>query len=107
MDSNGGENYNSSSSGVDNTSIIGGVSGVIATYTLSNSNKFYFDNFYFGDLLVDHVAPIVISVNIIEQNKIDVLFDEVLDSVSAQLIGNYSCTPAIEITCPLMSAFEK
>jgi hypothetical protein len=106
VDSNGGENYNSSSSGVDNTSIIGGTSGIIATYTLSNSNKFYFDNFYFGDILVDHVAPTAISVHVIDQNKIDVLFDEVLDIVSAQLIGNYFCTPTIEVTSVLQDSIN-
>lgn len=37
--------------------------GVFCQYTSSNSNKFYFDNFYFGPPVLDTVKPYIISVD--------------------------------------------
>lgn len=101
IDSAGGDNYDSSSTGFDTTSIVGSSIGILTTYTLSNSNKFYFDNFYVGDEIVDIIPPVLLSVDALYDSQIDLLFDEVPESVSAQTAGNYYFAPTVGIASVL------
>lgn len=98
IDPNGGENFTNGFFGFDNTPMVGPYFGLICTYTVTNANKFYFDNFYIGDELVDNLPPILLSATSLYSNQVDLLFDEVLEIQSAQNSSNYSIIPFVQIS---------
>ncbi len=97
-DLSGGQNYSFLCSSNDGSNLFGSFSGVICNYTSSNSTKFYFDDVYIGDEQVDLTPPNILSVNVANSNTLDILFDEAVESTSAENTSNYSISPAISIT---------
>ncbi len=89
-DVTGGTTYILEATGTDNTYTTTNFFGITTVYTLSNSTKFYYDDFYNGPLVVDNTAPIIISSVVISANQLDVLFDENVDLITAQVLANYS-----------------
>lgn len=98
VDPSGGENFITGNSGFDATNIVGTSFGFICTYTVSNANKFYFDNFYIGDEIIDTTPSVLLSANPLYSNQIDLLFDQPITSSSATDNLNYSINPLIEVT---------
>lgn len=94
----GGTNYSSISIGNDLSNLVGGYFGIQCTYTSSNSTKFYYDNIYIGDEILDLTPPILLTTNVISKNKIDVLFDEPVSVNSSQNSANYLLSPTISIS---------
>jgi hypothetical protein len=76
--------------------------GIICTYTASNADNFFFDDFYFGNIIVDTTAPSVTSVEAINANQLEVLFSEAI-SPSATNISNYQITGNINPTSAAIS----
>lgn len=103
-DPTGGTNYVFDQSGTDATALVGSHFIWQCTYTSSNANKFYLDDIYVGNLLVDNVAPKLISAVAINQNAIDVLFDEPLNPTTAQDINNYDIQPFLSATSAVLDA---
>ena len=97
VDPSGNDNFSSYSIGNDPTSIIGTSVGIVCKYTVSNANKFYLDNFYVGNEILDLTPPKIVSAEAIFSNQIDILFDQAIETVSAQNILNYSISPFIGI----------
>lgn len=64
--------------------------GIHCNYTSSNSTKFYYDDFYVGDIIVDTDPPVALNIVVLNANELDVLFDEPLEQASAEDIINYS-----------------
>lgn len=98
IDPSGGENFVNGFSGFDPENIIGTSFGVLCKYTISNANKFYFDNFYVGDEILDVLPPSLVSATPSSTNQVDVLFDQPLLITSAENSVNYSIDPSHEIT---------
>ncbi|MBE0662312.1 MAG: lamin tail domain-containing protein [Bacteroidales bacterium] len=69
--------------------------GVFCKYTSSNINRFYFDDFYVGDILVDTIPPGITSAEAISQYNLALLFSEAVNPVSASNISNYSVNQGI------------
>ena len=92
-DFTGGANFSQIASGTDNSNSIGSYFGMLCVYTLSNANKFYYDNIYVGDEIVDTNPPILISATAISALQIDVLFNEAITSLSGENINNYDILP--------------
>ncbi|MAO32285.1 MAG: hypothetical protein CL824_02155 [Crocinitomicaceae bacterium] len=97
-DLSGGQNYSFLCSSNDGSNLFGSFSGVLCNYTSSNSTKFYFDDVFIGDEQVDLTPPNILSVNVANSNTLDILFDEAVESTSAENTSNYSISPAISIT---------
>lgn len=57
--------------------------GVSATFTSSNSQKYFFDDFYFGDVVVDDTPPEVVSALPTSNNELLVAFSEPITAESA------------------------
>jgi len=89
-DASGGINYTLEGSGFDNTFTSSAYIGFFCKYTVSNSTKFYFDNFYAGPIIVDITPPTLTSLNVVSTTQLDVLFSENVETVSAQTVNNYS-----------------
>ena len=97
IDPAGGINFVLVDSATDATNLLGTHSGMLAIYTAGNVNNFYYDDIYIGDEIVDTDPPVLLSATAINPNLIDVLFDEALDQVSAETVGNYSFNPTLGV----------
>lgn len=93
VDFAGGEAYSLVGSGTDASLLLGTHIGYWCTYTASNSTRYYLDNVYAGNEIVDTDPPTVVSVVAVNQNLIDVLFSESVDQASAEDVNNYDIQP--------------
>ena len=98
VDPAGGENYTLVGTGNDITNLLGTHTGMLNVYTSSNSTDFYYDDIYVGDEILDTDPPVLVSATAINANLIDVLFDEAVDQVSAEAIGNYAFSPSLAVS---------
>lgn len=86
----GGDSYQLEASATDAFSTVGTHFGFLDVYTSSNSTKFYFDEVYIGDIIVDLTPPTVASLTVVSSTELDVLFDEAVDVTTAQTLTNYT-----------------
>lgn len=63
--------------------------GVRCLYTVSNANRFYFDDFRVDELIPDTIPPVVEMVQVTSSNALVVHFNKALSSVSAEMVSNY------------------
>ncbi|MBI1837850.1 MAG: lamin tail domain-containing protein [Flavobacteriia bacterium] len=94
VDPAGGEQYLLQASANDPSNLVGSYFGIQTTYTVSNANKFYFDNVYVGPKIVDLTPPQIVSASAINQTQVDILFNEPLDPIAVQTTSNYSFSPS-------------
>lgn len=92
-DISGGTNYVSQGTANDPTILPGSFFGYSCTYTSSNANKFFLDDVYIGDPILDLQAPILLQASVISPNQVDVLFNEALSSTTANDLANYAILP--------------
>jgi len=88
IDPTGGTNYALEANGTDNVYNSTSYFGIYCKYTNTNSTNFFFDDFYIY-APPDITPPVLDSVKVISQNKIDVYFNEKLDIISLQNTANY------------------
>lgn len=93
IDANGGTNYSLAGTINDGTILLGTHFGLYDIYTVSNATKFYYDDVYVGDIIVDTVPPVLLSASPVTATAVDVLFNESLDQTSAENISNYDIIP--------------
>jgi hypothetical protein len=98
VDPTGGTNYAAAGSGTDATNLLGTHFGVLGTYTVSNADKFFYDNIYVGDEVIDTQAPTLTGATAISATQVDVLFSEPVSGAAATTAGNYALNPAVNIT---------
>ncbi|HOW31051.1 MAG TPA: lamin tail domain-containing protein [Bacteroidales bacterium] len=91
----GGNAYQPEATATDNTFTTTSWFGVYCKYTSSNSTKFYFDDVYAGEVIVDKTPPTLLTANVLSANTIDLHFSESLDQASAEKATNYSVDQAI------------
>ncbi|MCC6600017.1 MAG: lamin tail domain-containing protein [Crocinitomicaceae bacterium] len=96
-DATGGYNYNLQTSVTDNTYPTSTAMGMVCYYTATYASKFYFDDIYFGDIIVDTTPPSLISAVATDQNTVVASFSEPLNTLTAEDEGNYA---AIGLTGP-------
>lgn len=75
--------------------------GVVVKYSASNNTKYYLDDMYVGAIIVDIIPPVISSVNIIDDNHIDVIFSEAVDSATSQNNLNYLINNGIIVSIAL------
>lgn len=95
-DMTGGNDLNLASSGVE-LSIPTGVNfGYLNIYTASNANRFYLDDVYYGDWILDVTAPAISSTTIVTNQSIKVQFSEPVKPSVLQPT-NWTFSPAIAV----------
>ncbi|MCB2219914.1 MAG: lamin tail domain-containing protein [Bacteroidetes bacterium] len=94
-DPEGGTVYQSEGAVFDNTHTNTEWFGIFCQYTASNASKFYFDDFYVGPAIYDTIPPEVLSVEVLSDHELDVLFTEAVTFVSAGNTNNYSVNNGI------------
>jgi hypothetical protein len=92
-DAAGGTNYTFEGSGTDTQNLIGTHFSWQCVYTSSNANKFFLDDIYVGNIVVDAIAPALISATPIGPSSVDVLFNEPLNQLIAEDPNNYDLQP--------------
>nr|WP_294862683.1 lamin tail domain-containing protein [uncultured Fluviicola sp.] len=95
VDASGGTNYGSPYSGTDATTLLGTHFGGIQTYTASNASKFYYDDVYIGNEIIDTQAPSLISSSVITNSQLDLLFSEPVGGAALLQTSNYSINPSV------------
>lgn len=92
-DLGGSSNFVLQGSANDPSILNGTHTGFICTYTSSNATKFYYDDFYIGAPILDTQAPNVVQASAVSSNQVDLLFDEALESTTANDVANYAILP--------------
>ena len=103
-DFSGGQNYSLIATGNDPSNYIGGYFGFSAVYTISNATKFYYDNVYIGNEIIDNQPPLLDTAIAISATQVDAYFNEALDPVSAQIASNYVFNPTIGASYAVLDA---
>jgi len=63
--------------------------GFYCAYTSTRTDKFFFDNIKITSLLPDVIPPTAVEVIALSFTELEVIFDEVIDEVSANDVANY------------------
>ncbi|MEZ4886809.1 MAG: lamin tail domain-containing protein [Chitinophagales bacterium] len=63
--------------------------GVLIRYSQTNAAKFFFDDFFVGDIVVDTQAPEIVSANAISSTVIEVVFNEAVSAETSEDENNY------------------
>jgi len=98
VDFTGGTNYSASVNGNEITAPVGTNFGYLCVYTATNSTRFYLDNVYIGDEIVDTDAPAMTSITVVDASTLTLTYSEPITQLSAETLANYSITPTIAIT---------
>jgi hypothetical protein len=88
-DANAGVNFLQEATGTDNVHQVSSRFGIICLYTVSNINRFYFDDFYAGPVVIDNTPPEVVSVLTLSNTEVQVNFSEGVELSSAENVNNY------------------
>ncbi len=94
----GGSNFILQGTGNDVSTLIGTHFGVSCTYTMSNATKFYYDEVYIGNEILDLIPPALSAVSVISANQLDILYNESVTMASAQNLASYGITPTVNIS---------
>jgi hypothetical protein len=101
-DLTGGQNYVLQGTASDPSALIGTYFGILDVYTSSNATKFYYDDLYIGNEILDLIPPVLDTVLAISGTQVDVFFDEALNPTSAQNTSNYSINPTVSISSAVL-----
>ncbi len=79
-DPQGGDTYQLEAEGHDNSFSQTSALGFVCTYTVSNSDNFYFDNVYAGQVIVDNTPPNWLATTVVTDSSLLLTFDESLNA---------------------------
>ncbi len=88
-DPSGGNLFSPQGTVHDNTYTATSWFGVRCLYTVSNANRFYFDDFFVGEIIPDTDPPEVEMVQVASSNSLVIHFNEVVDAVTAENTSHY------------------
>ncbi len=88
-DPTGGNNLAEEGSCFENSIPVTSWFGVFCRFTSSNATKFYFDDFYCGEIITDTLPPTIVSVRVRDSVSMELRFSEIPEKVSAENPGNY------------------
>jgi hypothetical protein len=67
--------------------------GISCKYTDTRRDKFYFDDISIQPLQPDVTAPTWVSISLLDDHAVELVFDEPLDQSAVMTAGNYTLTP--------------
>ncbi len=94
-DPSGGDNYQLLCEANKNFNFAATQFALFCKYTVSNSTKFYFDNFYAGPVIVDNTPPAIDIFEIIDGNQLSLHFTESLNEAQALNTSNFTINKGI------------
>jgi hypothetical protein len=105
-DLTGGQNFILQATTNDPATLLGTHFGIIDVYTSSNANKFYYDDIYIGNEILDQSPPILDTAIALSSSQVDAYFNEALNPVSAENVNNYSLSPTIGVASATLDAIN-
>ena len=96
-DPGGQGQYLPEASGTDDILPVGPVTGVVCQYTISNADNMYFDEIYAGPLIADTLPPLLTYAATDSDTVLVLLFNEIVDSLTATRVSNYSVDKEIGV----------
>ncbi|MCW5911619.1 MAG: lamin tail domain-containing protein [Cyclobacteriaceae bacterium] len=89
-DATGGTNYFVEGTVVDNTFSTSGYFGIRVQQSTSGFfNRHFFDDVYVGEIILDNEPPVVQQIQVANQNQLQVIFNEPVQTASAQAVSHY------------------
>jgi len=88
-DVDGGFNFELEGMATDNIFTSTNYFGIFCKYTSSNSTKFYFDDFYVNEIIIDTIPPEILNLEVISETQLDLNFTETVEINSVQNVSNY------------------
>jgi hypothetical protein len=95
VDPQGGDSFQFEAEGVDNTFDQTECLGFVCTYTVSNSDNFYYDDVYAGPIIVDNTPPMWLNTVVTSDSTLLLEFDESLNQESVVLLTHYEVNNGI------------
>lgn len=105
-DLTGSQNFVLQGTANDQSAFLGTHFGILDLYTSSNATKFFYDDIYIGNEILDLTSPVLSSANVISNNQVDAVFNEAVTALSAENIGNYSISSGISIASASLDAIN-
>lgn len=105
-DLTGGQNFVLQGTANDPSALLGTHFGILDVYTSSNASKFFYDNIYIGNEILDLTSPVLSNASVISSNQVDATFDEAITTLSAENISNYSISSGISIASATLDAIN-
>jgi hypothetical protein len=102
----GGTNYTFEGSGTDAQNLVGTYFSWQCVYTSSNANKFFLDDVFVGNIVVDVAAPVLLSATPLSVSTVDALFNESLNQAIAEDPNNYDLPPFNSISTAVLDAIN-
>jgi hypothetical protein len=97
-DYSGGATFVLEASGIDATHTSSSFTGVQCVYTITNANKFFYDDFLIVNTPIpDTTPPTLQNISVVSSSTIDLLFSEAIDLMASTNIFNYSMDQNIGI----------
>ncbi len=103
-DYTGGTAYSLEGTVTDATHRSGTHFGLLARYSATRGDKFYFDNIHISPLTVDTSPPLINLVRAISLTTVDVYFNEPLKVITANIAANYTINNGIVVSSALLDA---
>ena len=94
-DAGGGQFFMPQGSVCDASHLDTGWFGLLCNYTISNCNRFYFDDFEVQELIPDTQPPAVTRLEVVSGNQLLLHFSEPVDLNSAENTANYQVDQGI------------
>ena len=63
--------------------------GLLVRYSNANRQKYYFDDVYVGEIIVDNTPPTLLQLNVSGPQNLELVFSENIEESSAQRDSNY------------------
>ncbi len=87
-DTSGNQTFAVEGSATDNQYTSTAYTGMYCRYTATNVGNFYWDDIVVKSSL-DTIPPAIASINVLSVNKLELVFDELLEAISAKVLTNY------------------
>ncbi len=80
--------------------------GVRCTYTVSNADKFFYDDLYAGPAIVDLTPPVLVGATALSATQVELVFNEAVSATTAEVVGNYAISPSVAISTAVRSGVD-
>jgi hypothetical protein len=108
IDYSGGTSFVEEATGIDNTPTTSSFFGIRCTYTLTNANRFFYDDVSIVEIPApDITSPQVNALTVASSTEISVEFSEVVDKPAAETLANYAAGSSTHPVSAILQADQK
>jgi hypothetical protein len=79
---------------------------IVQSSAASPVNNHFFDDFAVGNIPVDETPPVILNVSVVNEQQVDVQFDEPVEQTSAENANNYNIIPFNSVAVAVRDALD-